>query len=165
MDDPSSGTALTPWQISILEGQPPNLERKWLCYLVASSCTLLKEKNVWGPRENQELVGKAPEENVFWMPKRLSVSREMSATFGNLSNIQFTFLKRLTIPLEQWFSNTTLHRNSLGGLIKTHLLPSSPKSFWLSSSGAEPENLETRLWEQLLQIRRALTAGKQYVLS
>ena len=45
------------------------------------------------------MVGKAPEENVFWMSKRLSVLKEMSATFGNLSNIQFTFLKRLMIPL------------------------------------------------------------------
>ena len=75
------------------------------------------------------MVGKAPEENVFWMSKRLSVLREMSATFGNLSNIQFTFLKRLMIPLEQWFSNMTVHLIPLGGLIKTHLLPSSPKSF------------------------------------
>ena len=82
-----------------------------------------------GQRRTKSLVGKAPEENVFWMPKRLSVSRGISATFGNLSNIQFTFLKRLMIPLEQWFSNMTVHQNSLGGLIKTHLLPSSPKSF------------------------------------
>lgn len=88
------------------------------------------------------MVEKAQEENVIWMCKRLSVLKEMSATFGGLSNIQFTFLKELTIPLEQWFSNMTVHRNLFGEDSLKHIF--SPPPPRVSDSAVLGQNL--RIW-------------------
>lgn len=53
--------------------------------------------------------------------ERLSALRELSTTFGTLSNNSLLIKSINNPPVAQWFSNSRVHRNPWG-LTKTHLL-------------------------------------------